>query len=128
MLTGFVIIAIFYAVSKWIEPYTILDTSQAARAEELFVFSNIKQEALDIVAEAKSCEDMVNNIEEFKYYIEGYAFKKLIIYFDYSLETPCFEGDPMFPTLVLFDIELSSPRINVNDQFYGFWPPGSEPL
>jgi hypothetical protein len=128
MLTGFVIITAFYTISTWLEPYTIIDTSTVAMTDELFVFSNIKKEALDVIDRSKSCEDMTDNLKELKNYIEDYAFKKLIIYFDYSLDTPCFEDDPFFPTLVLFDMGISSSRIRVSDQFYGFWPPGSEPF
>ena len=127
MLTGFVIISVFYMVSRWIEPYTVIDTSTVVMVDGPFVFSNIKKEALDIVAESKSCIDMVNNLEEFKYHIEDYTFRKLIIYFDYTLNIPCLEEEPMFPTLILFDIGITSSRISVRDQFYGFWPPGSEP-
>lgn len=127
ILTGFVIVSVFYLVSKWLEPYTIIDTSAVAMTEEPFIFNNIKQEALDIIQESKNCEDLQNSLGEYKHYVEYYAFKKLIIYFDYSLETPCFEDDPLFPTLVIFDIEISSSRITIRDNFYGFWPPGSEP-
>lgn len=127
LLTGFVITSVFFLVSRWMEPYTIIDISRVAMNNEPFIFSNIKQEALDIMAESKSCFDLVNNLEEFETYVEDYAFKKLIVYFDYSLETPCYEHDPMFPTLVIFDIELGSSTITVRDSFYGFWPPGSEP-
>jgi hypothetical protein len=127
LLTGFTIISIFYLVSRWMEPYTIIDISRVAMNNEPSIFSNIKQESLDVVASSKSCFDLVNNLEEFETYIEDYAFKKLIVYFDFTLETPCYEHDPMFPTLIIFDIELSSSTITVRDTFYGFWPPGSEP-
>lgn len=127
LLTGFVIASIFYLVSRWMEPYTIIDTSMVAMNNEPFIFSNIKQEALDIVATSKSCFDLVNNLQEYEDYVENYAFKKLIVYFDFTIETPCYEHDPMFPTLIIFDIELGSSTITVRDSFYGFWPPGSEP-
>jgi hypothetical protein len=127
VLTGFMIVSVFYLVSRWLEPYTIIDTSAVAVSEEPFIFNNIKQEALDIVAESGSCKDLVNNLEEYKHYVEDYAFRKLIVYFDYSLETPCYIADPNFPVLVLFDIELSSSTTRIKDSFFGFWPPGSAP-
>lgn len=123
LLSGFVITSIFFLISKWIEPYTIIDISQIPMSDEPFVFSNIRQEAMDVITTSESCQDLVNNLDEFKTYVEEYAFTKLFIYFDYTLQTPCFEEDPMFPTLVLFDIELSSSSITVRDKFYGFWPP-----
>ena len=127
VLTGFVIISIFYLVSKWLEPYNVIDTSSVIMAEEPFIFNNIKQESLRIIEHADSCNELVKSLEEFKYFVEDYAFRKLIIYFDYSLETPCYEKDPRFPVLVLFDVELRSTNIKIKDSFYGFWPPGSEP-
>lgn len=127
VLTGFVIISIFYLVSKWLEPYNVIDTSSAIMAEEPYIFNNIKQESLRIVAYADSCNDLVGSIEEYKSFVEDYAFRKLIIYFDYSLETPCYEKDPEFPVLVIFNVELRSTKMKIKDTFYGFWPPGSEP-
>jgi len=127
VLTGFVIASVFYLVGKWLAPYTIIDTSTVAMSEELFVFNNIKQEASRITKDSKSCEELVKNLEEYKHYVEEYAFKKLWVYFDYSIGTPCYEYDPNFPILIVFDIELRSERVVTKDRFYGFWPPGSAP-
>jgi hypothetical protein len=127
ILTAFAMVSIFYLISTWMEPYNLLDTAEVVLIEEPFVFNNIKEKALEIVNTSTSCQDLVDNLDEYKTFIEDYAFKKLIVYFDYSLETPCFEEDPYFPTLVLFDIELKSETFKIKDQFYGFWPPGSGP-
>lgn len=127
VITAFVIVSIFYLVSKWMQPYTIPDTSEIVLAEEPSVFNNIKEKALDIVATSSSCEELVNNLDEYKAYVEDYAFRKLIVYFDYTLETPCYAPDPNFPVLVLFDIRVQSQTMKVSDKFYGFWPPGSGP-
>jgi len=127
VITAFVIVSIFYLVSKWMQPYTIPDTSEIVLAEEPFVFNNIKEKALDIVATSASCEELVNGLDEYKTYVEYYAFRKLIVYFDYTLETPCYTADPNFPVLVLFNIRVQSQMMNVADKFYGFWPPGSGP-
>ncbi len=127
VLTGFVIVSVFYLVSRWLEPYTIIDTSMVVMGDETFIFNNIKQEALDVVAESKDCKELVNNLEEYKHYVEDYAFKKLIVYFDYSIETPCFQRDPQYPVLVLFNMTLRSSNVRITDIFYGFWPPESAP-
>jgi len=127
VITAFVIVSIFYLVSKWMQPYTIPDTSEIVLAEEPSVFNNIKEKALDIVATSSSCEELVNSLDEYKAYVEDYAFRKLIVYFDYTLETPCYKPDPNFPVLVLFDIRVQSQTMKVSDKFYGFWPPGSGP-
>lgn len=127
VITAFVIVSIFYLVSKWMQPYTIPDTSEIVLADEPYVFNNIKEKALAVVATSKSCGELTDNLDEYKAYVEDYAFRKLIIYFDYSLETPCYEASPEFPVLVLFDIRIQSQAMTVADHFFGYWPPGSGP-
>lgn len=128
IVTALTMISIFYLISRWLEPYSLLDTAEIVLIEEPFVFNNIKEKALDIVNSSESCTDLVNNLGEYKIFVEDYAFRKLVVYFDYTLETPCYEYDPRFPVLVLFDIELRSDKIKIKDEFYGFWPPGSAPF
>lgn len=125
IITAFVMISVFYLISKWIEPYNILDAAEVVLIEEPFVFNNIKEKALDLVDTSKSCDELVYNLEEYKTFVEDYAFRKLIVYFGYTLSTPCYEYDPSFPVLVIFDVELKSEKITIKDTFYGFWPPGS---
>ena len=127
VITAFVIVSIFYLVSKWMEPYTIPDTSEIVLMDEPFIMDNVKEEALAVVDESKSCEELEDNLSEFKSYIEDYAFKKLIIYFDYTIKTPCYAYDPEFPILVVFDIHLESQGTKYNSEFYGFWPEESAP-
>jgi len=127
VITAFVIVSIFYLVSKWMQPYTIPDTSEIVLAEQPYVFNNIKEKALQVVNTSQSCDELVDNLAEYKAYVEDYAFRKLIVYFDYSLETPCYEASPQFPVLVLFDIRIQSQGMSVADRFYGYWPPGSGP-
>jgi hypothetical protein len=127
VITAFVIVSIFYLVSKWMQPYTIPDTSEIVLAEEPYVFNNIKEKALTVVNTSASCDELVDNLDEYKAYVEDYAFRKLIVYFDYSLETPCYEASPEFPVLVLFDIKIQSQGMAAADRFYGYWPPGSGP-
>ncbi|MFH1622986.1 MAG: hypothetical protein ABIA12_00485 [Candidatus Aenigmatarchaeota archaeon] len=129
VITAFVMVSIFYLVSKWMQPYTIPDTSEIVLAEEPFVFNNVKEKALYLVNTSSSCEELVYNLQEFKSYVEDYAFRKLIVYFDYTLETPCYTEDPdfPFPVLVLFDIRVQSQTLKAADKFYGYWPPGTGP-
>ena len=127
IISAVVIISVFYLVSRWMEPYTIPDTSRIVLIDEYFVFDNIEKEALDTVNSSTSCDDLVNNLDEFERYMEDYAFKKLIVYFDYTLETPCYQYDPEFPILVIFDIQIESEDTKLTSTFYGFWPEESAP-
>lgn len=128
ILTAFLMVSVFYLISRWIEPYNLLDTAEIVLIEEPFVFNNIKEKAIELVNTSASCAELLDNLEEYKTFIEDYAFKKLIIYFDYTLETPCYEEDPLFPVLVIFNIELQSEKITIRDEFYGFWPPEAAPI
>ncbi len=127
IITALVIVNIFYLVSRWTRPYTIPDTSEIVLMEEPFIMNNLREEALEIVNTSSSCENLVDNLDEYKIYVEDYAFKKLILYFDYTLETPCMEYDPDFPILVIFDISIESSESKIKSQFYGFWPVESSP-
>ncbi|MCX6820531.1 MAG: hypothetical protein NT016_01095 [Candidatus Aenigmarchaeota archaeon] len=127
IITAVVIVSIFYLVSKWMQPYSIPDASEIVLSEQPFVFNNVKEKALEVVATSSSCSELVDNLDEFKTYVDTFAFKKMIVYFDYTLNTPCYSYDPRFPILVLFNIRIQSIGMTVSDRFYGFWPPGSGP-
>ena len=127
IITSLVMVTIFYLVSRWMDPFTIPDTAQIILQEEPFIFNNIKDESLQLVNKSKSCEVLIQNLNEYETYLEDYAFKKLIVYFDYTLETPCLEGVPDFPTLVLFDIKMEAQNIKLANKFYGYWPSYTAP-
>jgi len=116
ILTGLVIISIFYLLSKWISPYTVIDTSEVALSYETFVFNNVKQHVLKIVEDSESCEEAEKNLDEYEKYIEDYLFERLLLYFDfnYSLATPCNGHVPGTPLTVNFDMELRGRKIRIS--------------
>ena len=127
IITALVMVTVFYLVSRWMDPFTIPDTAEIVLQEEPFIFNNIKEESLQLVNKSKSCEELIDNLNEYETYLEDYAFKKLIIYFDYTLETPCLEDVPDFPILVLFNIRMQSQNTKLGSKFYGFWPSYTAP-
>ena len=127
IITALVMVTVFYLVSRWMNPFTIPDTAEIILQEEPYIFNNIKEESLQLVNKSKSCEELSQNLDEYKTYIEDYAFKKLIVYFDYTLETPCLEDVPDFPILVLFNIRMQSQNTKLGSKFYGFWPSYTAP-
>jgi hypothetical protein len=109
ILSAFAIITAIYFISRWIEPYTIIDTSSVVLMEEPFIFNNIVEKANETIYISKSPEGLRYNIEEYKQFVEEYALgKNLKITFDISgLKI----GNP---TTGFIYIQISSPRITMN--------------
>lgn len=122
VLSAFAIVAVFYVVSGWIEAYTIVDTSQVALIDEIFIFNNIKEKTGTVVKDSKTCEDLTYNLQEYKDFVESYALSKgYSVTFAYMV-TPC---NPTFPLPVYFaqiNLTLQSPRATLNSQFSYSWP------
>jgi len=110
VLSAFAIVSIIYFVSKWMEPYTIIDTSYAASIEEPFIFNNIVEKTNETIYISKNSDDLQYNIQEYKNFVEGYASSKnLQIIFDtskLSIGSPVTRGS-------IF-IQISSPRMVIN--------------
>lgn len=122
ILSAFVIVTVFYFVSQWIEPFTIIDTSSVVLMEEPFVFNNIKEKAIFAVNGSKSCEDLYYNLFEYKQFVENYALgKNLKLNFEYS-KSPCFDEPPIFPTVIEFKISLVSDKMVLASNFSATWP------
>jgi hypothetical protein len=85
ILSTVAIISVIYLISRLFEPSNIIDTSSVILNEAPFIFDNIKEKANATVAESKSCEDALFNLEEYKKFVKEYAFRKGIgLGFDYS--------------------------------------------
>ena len=70
LLSAFAIVTILFTVSRWIEPYTITETSSIPIREEFFIFNNIKEKAAEVVMKSKDCEDLIFNLQEYEDYVE----------------------------------------------------------
>jgi hypothetical protein len=120
VLSAFAIVSVIYFVSKWMEPYTIIDTSSVVLVEEPFVFNNIVEKAEEAVRVSKSCDDLKYNIEEYSNFVQDFAFKKnykLVLVYDYvqCLTEP-------FPTLIKINVQLTSTRIKLERTSFVLWP------
>jgi len=122
ILSAIVIVGIVYFISKWSEPYTILDTSAAATGDDLFIFNNVKSKVFDIANMSKSCEDLTYNLDEYESFIGNYLLGKSKLYVTHSFESPCLSGQKIFPTIVLFNITMRSPEKTMSSMFKVFWP------
>ena len=122
VLSALIIVGILYFISQWLEPYTIIDTSAVATSDELFIFNNIKSKAKETVRISKSTEELTYNLQEYKNFIENYAFEKGKLYLSYEIISPYPAGEEDFPVIVLFNITLKSPNKRLESEFEAFWP------
>jgi hypothetical protein len=102
LLSAFAIVTIAFFVSKWIEPYTIIDTSSVILNEETFLFNNIKEKSEEVIKGGKSCEELKYNLEEYKNFVEDYTSKKNYkLDFDYVVSS-CNDGPPLSSKVVIY--------------------------
>jgi hypothetical protein len=123
ILSAFVIVTVIYFISRWIEPYTVIDTSSVVLMEEPFIFNNIKEKAFVAVNESKSCEDLKYNLEEYKYFVESYALAKgYNLDFNYT-SSPCYDEPPFFPVIIEVKMLLKSSTKDLRSNFTLQWTP-----
>jgi len=114
VLSAFAIVSVLYFVSKWMEPYTIIDTSAVALREEPFIFNNVKEKAVEIVKNSKDCEDLAYNLDEYKNFVKDFSsIKNLDLNFSYTITNPC--NSNLLETS--FDIRLVSPTVKLGSSF-----------
>ena len=120
IMSAFAIVSIIFFISKWMEPTTILDTSQIALMDEPFIFTNIVEKGVNVIKISSTCEDLKFNLEEYKIFVENYALSKNYnLNFTYTL--PSFPPCP--PTLTIpLEVKLSSVRMRVENKFSVAWP------
>ena len=117
LLTVFTIITILFFISLWIKPSEIIDTSQVVLSEEVFVFNNVKEKAIEVINSSKSCEDLIFNLQEFKRFVESYGLGKgFRIEFNYS-QPNC----DSLPTLISINLSLTSPKYSLIKNFEVEW-------
>ncbi len=126
ILSAFVIVSVLFVIGGWIEPLTIPDTSQVALREEPFIFNNVKEKAMLVVIESKSCEELKYNLGEYKNFVELYAIRKGKLILFYEFESPCeLPNGEEIPAVVDFNLTFSSPQIQINSLFHETWNPPS---
>lgn len=125
VLSTFAIVSILYFVSRWVEPYTIIDTSSVARHEEPFIFNNIKEKLIYTVNSSKTIDELEYNLQEFKEFAETHAIKRGAFYVSYETISPYPPGDGIgdFPVVIVFNLTLVSPKITIGSVFETYWPP-----
>ncbi|MEM5801144.1 MAG: hypothetical protein QW350_01345 [Candidatus Aenigmatarchaeota archaeon] len=110
ILTAVVFAGLFYTLSKYITPYSFIDTSKYAYYQEIFIFNNIKEKAIKTVeiTQKNNPDDLFNNLKAFRDYSQKVARDNgYILFFEFDNTT----------TTVSFNITLSSEKITLTTSF-----------
>lgn len=75
ILTTVVIVGVFYALSKYLTPYSFIDTSRGVEGGEVFFFNNLKEKTIKTV-EISDPAELNNNLEEYRQFVEDMAGDK----------------------------------------------------
>jgi hypothetical protein len=124
ILSAFAIVLIVYFMSRWLEPFTIIDISQIPLQEEMFLLNNIKEKSFYFAKEGtKSCDDLRYNIEEYKHFFENYALEKgYKLNFNYTI-APCYGEPPLFPVVTEIKLYLKSKNMELMAEYSVKWVP-----
>jgi len=89
ILTTVVIVGVFYTLSKYINPYSFVDTSQAMIGGEESFFDNVKEKAIKTVSiSSKDTDTLKNNLGNYRDFVERMASDKgYDLSFNYTVET-----------------------------------------
>lgn len=110
ILTTVVIVGIFSILSKYINPYSFIDTSRAIEGGEIFFFDNVKEKANKTVEITNSTNttELRENLDEYKDFVERMAGEKgYDLVFDYTI----------YPTNVNTTIILVSRKYTLKTNF-----------
>jgi hypothetical protein len=110
VLTAVVFAGFFYTLSKYLTPYSFVDTSKYANSPEIFLFNNIKEKAIKTVriTQQNNPDKLVENLIAFRNYAQEVARDNgYILFFEFDNTT----------TTVSFNISLSSERMTLSSSF-----------
>lgn len=122
------IVIIIFFVSRWLEPYTIVDTSSIALREEFYIFDDIVEKIKETVRTSKNCEELKYNLEEYKNFVDKFAAEKNYKIYLYYTIANCPEeavpAPPASPTVVAFNLFFESDSVSLQSSFSCGWPAG----
>jgi len=110
ILTAVVFAGFFYTLSKYLTPYSFVDTSKYANSPEIFFFNNIKEKAIKTVqiTQQRDPNSLVPNLLAFRSYAQNISRENgYILFFEFDNTT----------TTVSFNITLSSERMTLSSSF-----------
>jgi len=117
ILSAVAIVTIIFFVSRWLEPYTIVDTSSIALKDEFYIFDNIVEKIKETVRTSKDCEELKYNLDEYKNFVDNFAAEKNYKMDFYYTISPCYNEPPSFNAVVEVKISLESSNIKLTSSF-----------
>ncbi|HKZ45613.1 MAG TPA: hypothetical protein VJ343_02815 [archaeon] len=124
IISAFTIVSILYFISRWMEPYTVIDTSSIASMEEPFIFNNLMDKTHEVIQNSKDVYDLKYNLQEFESFVKDYGItKNLNIKFQMPNMTKMVQmAERRIPAEVYYCINMTSPTANLracrNETFY----------
>ena len=120
IISAVTVVTLIFFISQWIQPSAILDTSAVALHEETFILSNVKEKTIVTVQTAKTCDDLIFNLDEFKNFVVQYAARKgMTLTFTYTI-SPCSQVPQA--TTINFNLGLKSFDSSIISSFSMKWP------
>ncbi|MDI6825738.1 MAG: hypothetical protein QMD36_00910 [Candidatus Aenigmarchaeota archaeon] len=88
VLTTVVIVGVFYTLSKYINPYSFVDTSQTVIGGEESFFENVKEKAIKTVKISSTDDNTLkNNLANYTNFVKRMASEKgYDLVFNYTVE------------------------------------------
>ena len=107
-------------ISQWLQPATIVDTSEAVLRDETFLFTNIREKAVSAAKISKTCDDLAYNLDEFKNFADRFAASRgSKLTFSYTISACSLAP---LSTTISFDINLKSVSGEAASSFNLLWP------
>lgn len=113
IMTTVTIVGVFYVLSKYMTPYSFIDTSKAVMGGEAFFLNNVKDKAIKTV-EISDRGEVSDNLEVYKNFVQNLAGEKgYNLVFSYWNDT----------NTVYIDMTLTSPKYTLKSSFTVSMPP-----
>lgn len=116
ILSTFAIVGAMYLISSLIRSSSVVDTSQIVLLEYPFIFNNIRETAIEVVNMSKDCEELRFNLDEYKYFVEEFAWKK-----GYKISLDYFIPSCDTSANVILNLTLKAPNAYFSSNFTVKW-------
>ena len=90
VLSAFIIITILFIISQFLQPAGVFDTSSLIFTDEIFIFNNVKEKAIEVVQISEDCNSLSENLDEYKEFTQDFVRQRnanLIL--EYNITAPC---------------------------------------
>ncbi|MBD3155308.1 MAG: hypothetical protein GF368_01485 [Candidatus Aenigmarchaeota archaeon] len=109
ILTAVIVIGVFFTLSKYINRYSLIDTSRAAQGSEIFIIDNVKEKAMKTV-HISNMTNINERLAIFKETVQDVVSGRgYILDFSYTINAPL--------RIAIMNISLISDRYTLKSDF-----------